>query len=273
RNAVDLMRRALRTDAPTARKYVTAASAVHRSTSITSGELLPGAFPELSTALADGELSLAGFLACTVPLQKAARLGDADRSAADALLAGVARGLLSDDDDTDGAEPGPAPTTDELAGLTAHIIARLDPDGAEPKERSAKRRRYFTIGRERDGGVPVRGNLLPEVAAQLQKLFDALMNPKAESAAGGVVQFRPTDDDETDAAPEHDAYETGERADRIPPHQASAPPENAADLRTPAQKRHDAFATIVTVAAASGGMPTLGGAAPTLVVEVRAEDY
>lgn len=273
RGAVDLMRRALRTDVPTARRYVSAASAVRRKVSITSGELLPAAFPELSAVLAEGELSLAGFLACTVPLQKAVRIGDADRAAADALLAGFARGRLSDEHETDATEPGPAPSTEELAGLTAHIIARLDPDGAEPKDRSAKRRRYFTIGRERDGCVPVRGELLPEVAAQLQKLFDALMNPKAESAAGGLVQFRPTDDGETDAAPERDAYESGERADGIPPYKASAPPESAADLRTSAQKRHDAFATIVMAAAASGGMPTLGGAAPTLVVEVRAEDY
>jgi hypothetical protein len=35
---------------------------------------------------------------------------------------------------------------------------------------------------------------------------------------------------------------------------------------------HDAFASILTVAAASGQMPTIGGAAPTLTVAVREPD-
>src|SRR5690606_11914120 len=124
-------------------------------------------------------------------LQKAARIGAADRLAADALLARFARGLDLDGDDTTG--PAPAPTTDELAGLTAHIIARLDPDGAEPEDRAGQRRRHFTIGKLRGGTVPVRGALLPEVAAQLQKLVDSLLNPKVdnEKGAGGLVQFRP----------------------------------------------------------------------------------
>lgn len=268
RDAVELLRCALRVDGHTARRYVTAASAVHREQDITSGELLPGEFPELSEALADGELSLSGFLACAVPLQKAIRIAPADRLAADALLARFARGFDLDGDDT--TEPGPAPTSDELAGLTAHIIARLDPDGAEPDDRAGQRRRHFTIGKLRGGSVPVRGEILPEVAAQLQKLIDSLTNPKVdgENGGGGLVQFRPAerDDDSADGG-------GGVRADGIPNHRAEPPPTEAADLRNHAQKRHDAFATIVMVAAASGGMPTLGGAAPTLVVSVRADDY
>ncbi|OZB77515.1 MAG: hypothetical protein B7X41_20985 [Microbacterium sp. 14-71-5] len=45
------------------------------------------------------------------------------------------------------------------------------------------------------------------------------------------------------------------------------------DIRTPAQRNHDNLAMILHVAAASGGFPDLGGAAPTLVVSVTAEDY
>ena len=43
-------------------------------------------------------------------------------------------------------------------------------------------------------------------------------------------------------------------------------------MRTRAQKQHDALATALSVAARSGELPTLGGAAPTLVVSVRAAD-
>src|SRR5690606_26896486 len=91
----------------------------------------------------------------------------------------------------------PQPTTDELAGLAAHIIAHVDPDGDEPVERGAKRRRHLTIGRLRDGSVPLRGELLPEVAAQLQKLIDSLVNPKVDPDApvSGRVQFRPSEED------------------------------------------------------------------------------
>jgi len=338
RDAGELLRRALRVDGHTARRYVTAAGAVHRERDLTSGRLLLGAFPELSAALADGEVSLSGFLECVVPLQKAVRIGTADRWAADAVLARFARGLPLDADEGSAADAvrGPAPTTDELAGVAAHLVARLDPDGAEPRDRAGKRRRFFTIGKLRDGSVPVRGELLPEVAAQLQTVMDSLMNPKAdgEETSGGIVRFRPSadepergdsdsDSDSDDASsddhrgrpsdaysaenstsgtgstsgvdPAYDVTRTGgepgsagpngpgghcgsdpgrpAREGGVPAHRAQAPPVECADLRTQAQKRHDAFATILMVAAATDTFPHLGGAAPTLVVSVRAEDF
>jgi hypothetical protein len=314
-DVAELLRRTLLVDGPAARRYVAAAGAVHREVDITSGGLLPGKFPELASALADGFLSVGGFLACTVPIQKAARIGVADRLAADAVLARFATGRPLDGSggESEGTtETAPAPTTDELAALAAHIVARLDPDGAEPSDRAGKRRRHFTIGRLRDGSVPVRGELLPEVAAQLQKLVDSLMNPKTEDKdSRSTVRFRPSDDsgdgdpegqvandavfddaafndaafndaafndaafnDEYAADPAHvTPEEASDRADGLPAHKAAPPPTEAADLRTHAQKRHDAFATALMVAAASGGMPTLGGAAPTLVVSITAEDF
>jgi Domain of unknown function (DUF222) len=45
-----------------------------------------------------------------------------------------------------------------------------------------------------------------------------------------------------------------------------------ADHRSQPQKQHDALATALMTVAASGSLPTLGGAAPTLVVSARAED-
>ncbi|MCE7480461.1 HNH endonuclease [Microbacterium profundi] len=300
RDAAELLRRTLLVDGPASRRYVAAAGAVHREVDITSGALLPGKFPELAVALADGVLSVGGFLACTVPLMKAARIGVADRLAADAVLARFAAGLPLDGTVTVNAERAPLPTVDELAALAAHIIARLDPDGAEPSDRAGKRRRFFTIGKLRDGSVPVRGEVLPEVAAQLQKLIDSLLNPKAEDkGSSSTVRFRPSDDsgDGSRSADDRDGsggdsddddwfdakysssaeYGAGEdvsdRVDGLPEHKAKSPPVELADMRTHAQKRHDAFATALMVAAASGGMPTLGGAAPTLVVSVTAEDY
>ena len=59
-----------------------------------------------------------------------------------------------------------------------------------------------------------------------------------------------------------------ERAGKI----AYEPIESVADQRKQTQKQHDALAVLLSAAAASGALPTLGGAAPTLVVSVREED-
>lgn len=432
RDVAELLRRTLRVDGHTARRYVAAAAGTHREMSMTTGEMLPSMFPGLSDAFAGGELSLTGFLACTEPLRKNARLSADNRAVADALLTRFALGLPLDGDaasaddaatdaddtatDPDDAPRGPAPTTDELAGLAAHLLSRLDPDGAEPRDDAGRRRRFFTIGKLRDGTVPVRGELLPDVATQLERLFDSLVNPKVssrdgdggstetssganpdasngedvgesneadaggngtrpagdpepgadagqpaggsmsggdDSADGGTsprrstVMFRPSvppggapsdaassgdgtsradiappdgdppggppgiappDGDSPDIAsngdPSNGAPRHGDatnNADGAPPDvpddfdrlygdvtedelaaareersaraRTAAPAVEYADLRTHAQKRHDALATALTVAAASGGMPRIGGAAPTLVVTVRADDY
>ena len=109
------------------------------------------------------------------------------------------------------------------------------------------RKRGFTMGVCRDGIVPLRGNALPEVAAQLSRLFDSILNPKgagAEHPAG--PHFVDPDEDGPMAA--------------------------AADQRSRAMKQHDALAMILGAAARSGELPTIGGAAPTLVVSADARD-
>ena len=71
-----------------------------------------------------------------------------------------------------------------------------------------------------DGLVPVRGNLMPEVAAQLQLGFDSVLNPRVDEVPGPCfVESEPTDRDE--------------------------PIESAADERTHAQKQHDALAVLL----------------------------
>jgi hypothetical protein len=126
---------------------------------------------------------------------------------------------------------------------------------AEPREARAMRKRGFTLGVCRDGLHPVRGHVLPEVAAQLQRAFDSILNPKVD---GAVAPAGP-----------HFVDATGSSVD---PSDPDAPSPAMADNRSRAQKQHDALATVLTVIAASGSLPQLGGAAPTLVVSVRAED-
>lgn len=258
RDATELLRRALRVDVGAARRFVHAARVIHRDRALSTGELLPSEFEELGATLRDGVVSVSGLLAATAPLAKSgSRIGGEERAAIDRLLADMARGR--DLPDAQG-RPGPAPTTDELADFAAALALAVDPDGKEPDDATANRRRGFTPGRLRDGVVPVSGGLLPEVAGAVQRLIDALNNPAASDApppAAGRVAFAPEDGADQGSSDLPDAH-----AQPDPP-----------DDRTPAQKRHDAFAMIVNVAAASEGFPELGGAAPTLVVSVTAEDY
>jgi hypothetical protein len=133
----------------------------------------------------------------------------------------------------------------------------LDQDGAEPREDRAMRKRGFTFGMCRDGLVPGHGNFLPEVAAQLQLLFDSELNPRVDSVP---VPVGPS------------FHDDGGGGETVDPSDPDAPLLATADRRTRAQKQHDVLASILNRVAASGTMPTLGGAAPTLVVSVRAED-
>lgn len=132
------------------------------------------------------------------------------------------------------------------------LLAYLDPDGAEPSDEIGARTRGFTMGRQRDGAVPMRGNLLPEVAGQLSLLLDSLLNPRVEAP----------DDPTRDPIGSVRFVESDEESELMP-----------LDQRTRTQKMHDAFAMIVTTAARDGGFPQIGGAAPTLVVSVTADDY
>lgn len=236
RNVREFVQRVTRVSGRTAGDYARAGVATASTLSVLTGEVLPARYPAMRAALADGAVGVDAVVAVVQTLDSAAIDSHEARTAADAELAAAARG--------GGADGGGLPSADELRLQAQVWAAYLDPDGAEPRDEAAQRKRGLTLGRCRNGLVPLRGDLLPDVAAQLKRAIDAIVHPRA-----GRVHF--TDGDE--------GGEDGE---------AECPP----DPRTHPQKNHDALATIVTVAARSGELPTIGGAAPTLVVSVRADD-
>ena len=271
RDVTELLRRTLRVDTGTARRYVRAADAVHQDLDLSSGALLPARFDALREALRAGELSVTGLLAAVSPIERpGTRISPAERDVADRMLADCARGLDLTDD---AGRPGPAPTTEELGAYAQALALALDPDGKEPEDARANRNRGLTLGREQDGLVPLRGGLLPDVAAQLQRLLDALLNPNVHDPEVGHAE------EESDAAREQTSFAgvafSPEDGDATDPEDFPDPDDlpDPVDPRTPAQKRHDAFAAILTATAGTGRFPTLGGAAPTLVMSVSGEDY
>ncbi|GAT73686.1 HNH endonuclease domain protein [Microbacterium sp. HM58-2] len=277
----ELLRRATMVDAPTAARIIRAADAVAREVSLVSGERMPARWPALREALLDGAVGVAGLLAAVGPLERARdRITLEERLWADANLAAFARGEELPDagieDDAPGGDDasrgGPRASAEDLKMFASALAVGLDPDGAEPSDLEAQSRRFFTVGRLRNGVHPVRGNLTPEVAAAWQLIADAYNNPKVGGAPAPGVRFEPApDDDGTDpdgyGADGGDGELDGEGEDRF-----NIDPRNLIDSRTPGQKRHDALAAALGIAARHDDMPTLGGAAPTLVVHVDAKD-
>lgn len=247
----DLLRMLTLCDSHAARRLVRAARWMRRERSITEGCYLPAKYPQLRDAMVAGDVGVAGLVAAIAPLEQSGpRILEAELQEADRQLGAFARGIDSATvSDSDAVNAGPLPTPEELGLLSQALVAYLDQDGAEPEDQRAARKRGLSIGKVREGTVPVRGELLPEVAGQLQLLLDAQLNPrvKAPEDASGV-HFVPSDE-----LPDEDLART--------------------DERTRTQKQHDAFAAILNVAARSDQMPSLGGAAPTLVVSVNAADY
>jgi hypothetical protein len=243
-----MVQRTTRVSKQGATDVVKAARAVLQPTALTTGEVLPAHLPAMRHALVAGEVGIDGVVAVADPLL-ACGAGTAAILAADEEIAAAARG--------EGADAAPPACAEELRAMATVWAMYLDQDGAEPREDRAMRKRGFTIGACRDGLHPLRGNVLPEVAGQLQLLFDSELNPRVD---GVLVPAGPV------------FYDGNADLETVDPSDPDAPLFSTADKRTRAQKQHDVLAGILNRVAASGTMPTLGGAAPTLVVSVRAED-
>ena len=237
RSMKELVQRTTHASGRTVGDVLRGARAIRQPVSTSTGEVLAAEYPAMREAAADGAIGLDALVAVVGALD-AAVCGREARSSADAELAASARGY--------GEGGGPVPNADELR-LQAQVWAMyLDQDGAEPRETRALRKRGFTMGVCSDGLVPFRGNALPEVASQFRCLFDSILNPKGDGPD----------------VPEGPHFVELDANGLVP----------AIDNRSRAMRQHDALAMILAVAARSGQLPTIGGAAPTLVVAVDAAD-
>ena len=245
RSANDLLQQVTLTSPQTVSGLLRVTRLVRRPIDLCSGARLPPEPPALRGARLEGAVGVEGMVAVLGPLHdlRCAAGGERMREA-EAVLAHAVRGTLT----TGGNDSAMPPIGGrDLRNLARDLVAHLDPDGIEPAEERAARKRGVSFGIPHDGIVPLRGNLLPDVAAQLQRIFDSLLTPKLTGP-----RFLP--DDASDQAGD-------EAVEAL-----------RADDRTHTQKQHDALATALSVAARSGELPTIGGAVPTLVVSVRGED-
>ncbi|PPL16710.1 HNH endonuclease signature motif containing protein [Microterricola pindariensis] len=125
---------------------------------------------------------------------------------------------------------------DEVRGQARVWESVLDEDGTIPAEERAMAARGISGGLTRDGLVHRKMALLPEIDAKFETLLNAYLSPRSKPT------FNDTD------------------------------PDQPKDPRATAQARHDVFASLIDGAARSADAPTMGGAAPTVLVSVRQAD-
>lgn len=253
-----------------------------------SGREEPSPFPLTRACVGAGLVSTEASLVITEAMQAAlergaspARVGEGER----ALLAGIlgaervrdnldvfgtlAQALLAEARDT---TPGRGRTLAQVRRLASAWKLMLTQEGDRARGEDAERSRATERARvhnsrhlrllpTRGGTRRVEGELLPEVAAQLERILDAYMNPRVDGTRHGAGDTGPGDAVAGVAGTE-DAL-PGAAAPDVSSHNG---PE--VDTRTRGQRLHDAFGGVLTVAAGVPDMPLLGGAPPTLVVTI-----
>lgn len=244
-SAQELVERTTLVSAGTARARLRDAKAVTGRVTLT-GQSRPAPLEHARTALAAGRLSadaLTTIVDALRPLQ--GRCSVDELQAAESELVGAAVG--------DAGEPGCG--IHELKVMATTWALFLDPDGTLPDEEYSERMRGIRISRRSRRGLRrISGDVTEDVAAQFDRLVDAHLNPRVQDRGPRFV----------DAAVDGAAGDGAEVE--------GAPEERVLDPRTVDQKRHDAFASILSAAAGATGTPTLGGAAPTLIVTTTADD-
>ncbi|WP_324014161.1 HNH endonuclease signature motif containing protein [Microbacterium sp. JZ37] len=198
------------------------------------------------------ERHLVALATGTITPDTAPDTGVADADAADA---GAGRDPLE--------ELAPVPP---LSVVNVHAQAWIDvltADGTEPDPDRPERDRTLNLAPLPSGAFRVNGTLVPEAGALLQNLLSAHTNPARN------VTFTPTTDGDTneddagsgEVDPSNDPGADGGEFGPVMP-----------DTRSPAQKRHDAFFAMIQAASRAAETPTLGGAAPTVMIHITADD-
>lgn len=218
------------------------------------GMTLPPLFPAVADAVREGALGVDAAEAITVGLiELASRVQPDDLAGAERALVATATGAVTDD--TAGT-PGEGLThsADLIRQQVEVWKARLDPDGVAPSETDADLRSTFGFGEFRRGLYPIRGAVTPEMRGIVNGIFDAHLSAHSTSADGST------------------RFPTAAEQARIAAGEIIPGAETDFDTRTGAHKRADILRMVLDAAARDPKGPTMGGAAPTVMVHVDATD-
>ncbi|MEU6560627.1 HNH endonuclease signature motif containing protein [Nocardia nova] len=200
------------------------------------GELLDPELPCTAQALASGELSADHVRGIAIVMNRVPqRVSEADREAAEQLLAEFAR----------------SGSPDDIGKVGDRILAHLDPDGRLTNDADRARMRGIMVGRQRaDGMSPIRGDIDPTLRALLDPLL-------AKFARPGVCN----PDDPNSPSADIDNADSAVLAEAA-----------RADHRTAQQRNHDALKAILQSGLVSEDLGSHRGMPVSTVLTIGLDD-
>ena len=189
-----------------------------------------------------------------------------------------------------GAGFGGTPTTgfngahlDEIRRACSQAADLWDPRQSIQADYHTTSKRFLTIGQEKHGLIPLRANLTPEIAAHLETMLNTITSPRTRHHWDPTNQANSSDNAHSSGDQAHNSSSGPARThSNTSGDPASNSSDNAGgvwDQRSPAQKRHDAFASIITVASSAAthttnliktgqpGTPLLGGSGTVVMMQ------
>ncbi|MDH6236689.1 HNH endonuclease signature motif containing protein [Cryobacterium sp. CG_9.6] len=222
---------------------------VSAATSGLVGLQVPVRHPAVADGLSSGLLGVdAAEIIVNVLEQMSSRVSPDDVDRAERALVASATGAITPE--TDGLPGAGIPFPADLIREQAHQWeAVLDPDGAAPGDEATSSRSTLTFGRLRNGLHPLRGGVTPDLLGVMTGIFNTYTSAHA-----------------TPAFPSANDQARMDAGELIPG------AEEAVDDRTGGEKWADILRAIFDKTARDPQTPSMGGAAPTVMVHVNARD-
>ncbi|TFB67636.1 HNH endonuclease [Cryobacterium sp. Hz9] len=227
---------------------------------------VPARYPVIADGLKSGDLGLesAEIIATTLTALHG-RVGQDDLDRVERALVASATGAITPETaGLPGAGIRFAP--DLLRAQALEWQGRLDPDGTAPNDDAVEATSTLTFGLLRNGLYPLRADVTPELRGIMDTLFDTYL-----SARSTTPRFLPTELLDGTAGTDTDTG-TGTGTEPFSPEPFSGDDRYDGDRRTGGEKRADILRTIFESAARAPHTPTMGGAAPTVMVHINAVD-
>ncbi|GAB3127396.1 HNH endonuclease [Glaciibacter psychrotolerans] len=249
------------------------------------GTIIPALFPTVGAAVADGSLGVdAAEVIMSGLAEISPRVAPDDLAAAERALVSAATGTITAENE---GEPGAgfAFSADSMRVQMLQWQAALDPDGVAPNEVEGEATSTISFGRFKDGIYPVRGGVTPDLYGIMNLTFDAFIAahktpafPTAaeqarDQARDDQAEFDGQDlNDDHDHDHDHDDHGQGSASAEVPLPGSAGHEFDDVDTRTAGEKRADILRGMFTQLAQADNTPSIGGAAPTVVVHVNVND-
>ncbi|MCX7521588.1 DUF222 domain-containing protein [Microbacterium sp. STN6] len=209
------------------------------------------ALPTLAAAFHDGRIGVDSAEAIATGLVPIRHRCDAQElAAAERALVTCATGDVTDEN---AGLPGAGMrfASDLVRGQVEVWRARLDPDGAAPDSAETQARSRIGFGHLKDGVYPLRGAVTPDLRGIMNGIFEAYLSPRTTASFPS---------------------EKEQREQELSQQEQDAPGALDVDNRPIDEKRADVLRGVFELAARHAEAPTIGGAAPTVMVHVNASD-